>query len=538
MQVSRSLSASLARVIAPVVLLGTALCWVDGSAARTAFAQQDAAKPAGGDENGKVRIGFAERPKREKRLADGVLRIGTYNVENLFDQVDDPALSGEFDDMKEPTTDARCRALAKTILEIDADVLCVQEVESRECLAWFNETYLGDRRYPYIASIDAGYNRGVEQAVLSRVPIESARVYLGEDRIVTDMRDRCTDAAAKELGGSWSPPSKAPSEVFQRSPLRVDLRSATGYEMTVFVVHFKAGGRDFAQHRELEALQVEAFVSDVLAANPDANVAVLGDFNATPGDMAAKALRRSAGRAGEQGMASAYDWRAEKDNPKYRFTHASERAIDYILMSGGLAADCVGKSYYIWGTPQRPKQDWSKFPYPEGYASDHNAVTIDIATTPDRPASAFRGGSGGGEETAGTRADGASSGKSGARTDVRSDAEAPTKDDLVAHAKPEGGASKKDEALARKLRDAGWEFMLPYPKSKMAAWSKQGGNTTWWPGYWRNAKLGTTSRTQPAGDALKGDGKPAPKGDDFTKTGAPGRVSWVEWLCSDAGAPA
>jgi hypothetical protein len=80
--------------------------------------------------------------------------------------------------------------------------------------------------------------------------------------------------------------------------------------------------------------------------------------------------------------------------------------------------------------------------------------------------------------------------------------------------------------------------MLPYPKSKMAAWSKQGGNTTWWPGYWRNAKLGTTSRTQPAGDALKGDGKPAPKGDDFTKTGAPGRVSWVEWLCSDAGAPA
>jgi len=492
-----------------------------------AFAQKDGAPPSGGDENGKVRIGFAERPKRTKHLADGVLRIGTYNLENLFDHVDDPALSGEFDDMKEPTTDERCKALARTILEIDADVLCVQEVESRECLAWFNETYLGDRRYPYIASIDAGYNRGVEQAVLSRVPIESARVYLGDDRVISDMLPRCTDDEAKRLNGEWAPPAKAPPEAFQRSPLRVDLKSPSGYEMTVFVVHFKAGGRDFAQHRELEALQVEAFVSDVLAANPDANVAVLGDFNAVPNDMASKVIRW------RDGFASAYDWRAEKDNPKYRFTHASERAIDYILMSGGLAADCVEKSYYIWGTPQRPKQDWSKYPYPEGYASDHNAVTVDISTDPDKPASAMRRKADDAPEKSEKQAGAA---KPGARTDVRSDSAEPTKEDLAKHAKPEGSASKKDEALAKKLRDAGWEYMLPYPKSKAAAWGKKGGTTTWWPGYWRNTKRGTTSRAQPEGGELAGDGKPAPAKDDYTKTGAPGRVTWVEWLCSAQGA--
>jgi len=490
-----------------------------------ALSQGEAKLPAGGDENGKVRIGFAERPKREKHLADGVLRVGTYNLENLFDHVDDPALSGEFDDMKEPTTDARCRALAKTILEIDADVLCVQEVESRECLAWFNETYLGDRKYPYIASLDAGYNRGVEQAVLSRVPIESARVYLGDDRVVTDMLARCTADEAKRLNGEWAPPSKTPSEVFQRSPLRVDLKSESGYEMTVFVVHFKAGGRDFAQHRELEALQVEAFVGDVLAANPDANVAVLGDFNATPNDMASKVIRW------RDGFASAYDWRADKESPKYRATHASGRAIDYIIMSGGLAADCMPKSYYIWGTPQRPEKDWSKFPYPEGYASDHNAVTVDILTTPDRPASAFRRGSDEAPEKTEKAEKSVKSEKSGVRSDVRSDATPPTKDDLDTHAKPEGRATKADEALAKRLKDAGWEYMLPYPKSKAAAWGKKGGTTTWWPGYWRNAKLGTTSRAQPEGGGLKGDGKPAPKGDEFMRTGAPGRVSWVEWLC-------
>ena len=264
-------------------------------------------------------------------------------------------------------------------------------------------------------------------------------------------------------------------------------------------------------------------MSDVLAANADANVAVLGDFNAVPGDMAAKVIRW------RDGFASAYDWRADKESPKYRFTHASERAIDYILMSPGLAADCVEKSYYIWGTPQRPKQDWSKYPYPEGYASDHNAVTIDIATAPDKPASAFRRGA---EEQPEKSDKPASAGNAGARTDVRSDAAAPTKADLEKHAKPEGSAPRKDEALAKKLRDAGWEFMLPYPKSKAAAWGKTGGTTTWWPGYWRNSRLGTTSRSQPDGSDLKGDGKPAPTKDDYTKTGAPGRVSWVEWLCA------
>lgn len=495
----------------------------------SAVAQKEtapAASAGGGDDNGKVRIGFSERPKRTTRLEDGVLRIGTYNLENLFDHVDDPALSGEVDDMKEPTTPERCKALAKTILEIDADVLCVEEVESLACLKWFNETYLGDLKYPYLASIDAGYNRGVEQAVLSRVPIESARVYLGEDRVISDMKPRRTEDEAKRLNGEWAPAPKTPSEVFQRSPLRVDLKTKSGYEMTVFVVHFKAGGRDFAQTRELEALQVDAFVSDVLAANANANLAILGDFNAVPGDMASKVIRW------RDGFASAYDWRAEKDNPKFRFTHASERAIDYIIMSPGMAADCVEKSYYIWGTPQRPKQDWSKYPLPPGYASDHNAVTVDVRTTPDKPASAFERTPELVPEKSAKPAEGA---KSGARSDVRSDADAPTADELAKFAKPEGTASKADEALAKKLKDAGWEYMLPYPKSKAASWSKKGDTTTWWPGYWRNAKRGTTSRTQPEGGELKGDGKAAPAKDEFTKAGAPGRVSWVEWMCAVPG---
>ena len=469
------------------------------------------------------------RPKKT-----GALRLACYNAENLFDDFDDPTLSGEYDDIKETTTAVRCRGIADAIRRLDADVLCLEEIESKRCLEWFNETYLKDMGYRYIASEDVGYYRGVEQSVLSRVPIESVTIYTGDDARIDDMKALQTDDAAKRLGGKWSEPQSGEDpKVFQRSPLRVDLKTDDGYALTVFVVHFKAGR--FDHQRELEALQTEQFVEEILQKDPDANVAVLGDYNGTPNDMNVKVLRQSDG-----GLVSAYDWRFDKKAPRDAYTtHASGRAIDFIVMSPGLAADCVDGSYFVLGT-LHAASDWDfrkadEIPPPEGYASDHYPVAIDFLPKPDRKASEFKRSSSSDED----RRDGGSSGapsagasKAGARSDVRSDATAPTAADLAQHAKPDGTPTAADTRAADALRAAGWEFLVPYPKSKAAKWSSKGGNTTWWPGYWRNAKSGETSRAQPAGATLKGDGKPAPSGSDYAKTGAPGRVTWVEWLCA------
>ncbi len=454
----------------------------------------------------------------------GALRLACYNAENLFDDFDDPALSGEWDDMKEVTRPERVKAIADTIRRLDADILCLEEIESEQCLRWLRDNHLADMGYEYIASIDVGYYRGVEQSVLSRVPIKAARVYEGDDRTISDMEPRRTPEAAKRMNGTWAPPGAgAPPEKFQRSPLRVDLETEDGYALTVFVVHFKAG-RDFDHHRELEALQVEAFVEEELARNPDANIAVLGDFNGSPSDMNVKALRMS-----DDGLVSAYDWRFDKDAPKDTYTtHASGRAIDFIIMTPGLAADCVDGSYFVLGTLHAASDwDWRKadeIPPPVGYASDHYPVAIDLMTKPDQPASAFK------------RVASVEEASVPRRPSVPSNAETPTAAQLVEHAKPKGSPSRGDEALAGKLREAGWEFVLPTPKSKTAKWSVKGGNATWWPGFWWNAKTGDTSRTTPdAKDKFKGDGVAAPSGKDWKSGGAPDRVSWIEWMCSEAG---
>lgn len=452
------------------------------------------------------------RPKTK-----GALRLACYNVENLFDQKDDPANPFDQDEMTSPE---RLEALAKTIRELDADVLCLEEVESKECLAWFRDTYLKGMGYDHLASEDNGYNRGIEQSVLSRVPIVKAQVYAGDDLVISDMEARRTPDSAERLGGTWAPPAKgALPERFQRSPMRVDLRTKDGYPLTVFVVHFKAG-RDFDHQRELEALQVEAWVEAELASNRDANVAVLGDFNGSPGDMNVKALTRA------DPLVSAYDWRFDPKAaaPTYQ-THASGRAIDFIVMSPGLAADCIDGSYFVLGTVQlHGDADWRTAPKPAGYASDHMPVSIEIMPK-DRPASAFRRAAPVDPIDA-PRPEGATrSGKPSATSQSAQPA------GLRA---AEGGAKAPDAdvALATRIVAAGWRYVMPEPKSKAAAWGNKDTRTTWWPGYWKNAN-GATSSAQPVeADGFRGDGASKP---EWKAGGAPAAPTWVEWLCSESG---
>ena len=79
------------------------------------------------------RFGLTEAMPR----IEGTIRVGSYNMLNLFDHTDDSSLQGEFDDFGDnpgPTTDARCKELAKVIIELDADILALQEIEGRDAL--------------------------------------------------------------------------------------------------------------------------------------------------------------------------------------------------------------------------------------------------------------------------------------------------------------------------------------------------------------------------------------------------------------------
>lgn len=303
--------------------------------------------------------GFHYGVKDPPRKAEGAVRLATYNLLNLFDHVDDPALKGEEEDITQATPAERCTALAEAIRRLDADILVLEEIESREALAWFRDTYLKGLGYDHLESFDAQYARGVEQSVLSRFPIKDARLL--------------------EMPGS-------DGFRFQRIPIRATVMLPGGYELVVIGIHHKAGGDSFNAQREAEASRIVAKVKEELAADAGRNLAVLGDFNAT----ATKESRKMYDRAG---LVNSYDWRAwidgnpTRDQIRDRFiTHESGRAIDFILVSEGLANELVPSSFFVLSTLHPgDAYDWRKDKAPQGHASDHYPVAVDLMPK-DRPA--------------------------------------------------------------------------------------------------------------------------------------------------------
>jgi endonuclease/exonuclease/phosphatase family metal-dependent hydrolase len=303
------------------------------------------------------RFGIAEAPAK----AAGSVRIAAYNVLNLFDTHDDPALTGDQDDagMTKPLHESV--AVARAIRAIDADILCLQEVESLQALTEFRDTLLADMGYEHIVSLgEAGDDRGIENAVLSRFPIVHTQIWPG-----------------MELGGIH--PDKYGTQenwfagqpvAFRRSPLRVDVQIPGSDEpWTLFVVHHKSGR--FSEYwREAEAKAVVGFMGEITREHPDRPILVLGDFNAEPD---APSVRQYV----SSGLDDIFANRPKTDAI---VTHESGRRIDLILANPAAKAQLLADKAFVLGTAARPAGvSFRDLPTMPGIASDHYPVVVDTA---------------------------------------------------------------------------------------------------------------------------------------------------------------
>ena len=321
-------------------------------AARTSAAEPSPREP---------RFGSAEPTARPA----GALRIATYNVENLFDDKDDPALSGDNEDIDDTKPAAHVEAAAAAIRRIDADIIALQEIESEEVVRAFRDAHLSGLGYEHLASIDAGDERGIEQAVLSRYPIVEVknwpRLPLG--------------GVHPEKWGDAENFNAGQPIVFHRSPLRVTVQVPAEegrpepYDVTLFVVHQKSG-RDGDYWRRAEAAKTVELAADLTREDPDRNILIAGDFNAVFWDGPMQAFR-------DAGFTDAFDI-GRTPGPEY-ISHASGRRIDYILLSPAAAREFITETRFVLGTPMRPEgADWRTTEPPTGYASDHCPVVVDL----------------------------------------------------------------------------------------------------------------------------------------------------------------
>ena len=185
--------------------------------------------------------------------------MASWNVENLFDAEDDPNNTGDdpftpggWQHWSERRYQKKLSNLADALTAIDADIVCLQEVENRRVLDDLTHVLRDDygRDYPYIVHREGTDHRGIDNAILSRFPPADTR---------------------------WITPVEE-----QRDIVIARFDSPAGAPLHLFVNHWKSrwGPREAADRmRMTQARAVRKEVQALLAADPDAAILLAGDFN-------------------------------------------------------------------------------------------------------------------------------------------------------------------------------------------------------------------------------------------------------------------
>lgn len=278
------------------------------------------------------------------------IKIGTYNVNNLFDRFDDPYSFR--DDMWSPKATKPkslddLYQLGERLREDAPDVLALQEVEGKGVLYEFNVGQLG-RHFRDLALVPANDPRGIEVAVASTLP-------LGQLVSYQFIRDR-------ETG----------DKLFSRDLLEVEVMdpdNASRRLFTMFVTHLKSKYIDPKEKdREAAALKndrlryKQAFaISQIVRArfpNPNDHYIIAGDLNDTPTANTIAPLLRNP-------QLPVYDVLSEIPDPAERWTHYWKAQneysqLDYLLLSQGMRQRLIAGSVeivqkrFVGGSDHRP----------------------------------------------------------------------------------------------------------------------------------------------------------------------------------------
>jgi endonuclease/exonuclease/phosphatase family metal-dependent hydrolase len=273
-----------------------------------------------------------------------VFRVATYNLEGYLDQPvgTRPA--------KSPEAKAKIR---DNILTLKPDVLALQEMGSVSALTELRDSLRTDGLDLRFWEHLTGPDTNIHLAVLSRFPITATRPHTNEPFLLGGRRFRVS-----------------------RGFCEVDIQVSTNYSFTLLTAHLKSKRTmtlaDEAEVRLEEAKLLRGIIDARLAADPNANLVVAGDFNDTKDSASTKAIlsryshklvdTRPAERNGDPtGPDSPHELR------NVAWTHYFSREdsytrIDFILLSEGMAREWVTNQTYVLAVP-----DW-------GLASDHRPV--------------------------------------------------------------------------------------------------------------------------------------------------------------------
>ncbi|HOB33657.1 MAG TPA: endonuclease/exonuclease/phosphatase family protein, partial [Verrucomicrobiota bacterium] len=181
-------------------------------------------------------------------------RVATYNVENYLDR---PTETRRV--TKSPEAKARVRESIRTL---KPDIIALQEIGSVSALLELRDSLKAEGLDLPHWELAGGFDTNIHVAILSRFPFVARRPHTNATFLLSGRRFRTSRGFAE-----------------------VDVRINPNYTLTVITAHLKSQRpipeADEAEMRLEEAKILRGIVDKRLAANPNANIIVLGDFNST-----------------------------------------------------------------------------------------------------------------------------------------------------------------------------------------------------------------------------------------------------------------
>ena len=272
-------------------------------------------------------------------------RVATYNVENYLVEATQTRY------VKSAEAKAKVR---ESILTLKPDVLALEEMGATNALLELRDSLkAAGLDLPYWEHV-GGSDTNIHVAILSKFPITARRSHTNDSFLLNGRRFRVGRGFAE-----------------------VDLQVNTNYTLTVLAAHLKSkravAEADEKELRFEEAKLLREKIDARLAADPNANLVVLGDFNDGKDTASTKVI---IGR-GKQKLVDTRPAERNGDNvpnpnPAYEprnvtWTHFYGKEdlysrIDFILLSPGLAREWVTNETYVLAIP-----NW-------GVGSDHRPV--------------------------------------------------------------------------------------------------------------------------------------------------------------------
>jgi uncharacterized protein len=207
-------------------------------------------------------------------VGPGQLSVASFNVENLFDLIDDTGLNAE----PKPTAAELAVKQTKLAYALSRTLQCphlvgIQEVEKASLLVELAQRTAVDCGFTYtVTHLESPDARGIDVALLSqpqRVQVVGAQLH----QVCTPLQTGIVD------GSIHCPAGHQP--LSSRPPLQVDVL-VDGRPLALFVNHFKSkrGGEEESEPQRLAQAQlIRQLAATLLEQEPRSAIIVMGDFN-------------------------------------------------------------------------------------------------------------------------------------------------------------------------------------------------------------------------------------------------------------------